>query len=265
VNELEAFLLGLIQGATEFLPVSSSGHLAIGQALLDLRVPGLGFEVALHAATLLSVLIVYWRRVWALVAGAARGERQAWRYIGLLALATAPAGVVALAFGHWIERVFETPEVAGFALLVTGSFLWWSRTILMKGPKRTPGLKEALLMGVAQAFALIPGISRSGATVVTGLALGVDAREAAAFSFLMAVPAILGAVVLQVPGFREEGHSLGGGHLVLGGVVAALTGILAIRMFVRMLESRSFHRFAPYCWAVGGGFLLYLAIQTFGG
>ena len=147
-------------------------------------------------------------------------------------------------------------------LLVTGGFLWTSRRAMARDPNRKPGVWDAVFMGLAQAFAIIPGISRSGATVVAGLWLGIEAEEAATFSFLMAVPAILGAAVLQLPELMAGAEGLeaaiGAGPLLLGGVVAAVAGILAIWSFVAMLKRRSFHRFAPYCWAVGGLFLLYL-------
>jgi undecaprenyl-diphosphatase len=262
---LDALILGLIQGFTEFLPVSSSGHLVIGQALLGIRVPGVAFETAVHVATLLSVLLVFRKRVGALVVGAVRGEAGAWRYLGLLALATLPAVVVGLGARHTLEGLFEAPQVAGVALLITGGFLWTSRGAMARNPTAEPGVREAFLMGLAQAFAIIPGISRSGATVVAGLWLGVEAEEAATFSFLMAVPAIMGAAGLQLPelmgggeGLGEATGGLGVGPLVLGGLVAAAAGVLAIRTFVAMLKRRSFHRFAPYCWLVGSLFLIYL-------
>jgi undecaprenyl-diphosphatase len=175
---LDALILGLIQGFTEFLPVSSSGHLVIGQALLDIQVPGVAFETAVHVATLLSVLLVFRKRVGALVVGAVRGEAGAWRYLGLLALATLPAVVVGLGARHTLEGLFEAPQVAGVALLITGGFLWTSRGAMARNPTAEPGVREAFLMGLAQAFAIIPGISRSGATVVAGLWLGVEAEEA---------------------------------------------------------------------------------------
>ena len=116
-------------------------------------------------------------------------------------------------------------------------------------------------MGLAQAFAIIPGISRSGATVVVGLWLGVEAEEAATFSFLMAVPAILGAAILEAPGLMAGGGDLGAGPLMLGSIAAAVAGVLAIRTFVAMLKRKSFHRFGPYCWGVGGLFLFYLLMR----
>jgi undecaprenyl-diphosphatase len=260
MSVLESFILGIVQGATEFLPVSSSGHLVIGQELMSLRLPGVAFEVALHVATLVSVVLVYRKRLWALIAGGLRGKHDAWQYLAFLFLATLPAAVVGLGAGDAIGGLFEVPWVAGAALLLTGSFLWSARGALGRDPKGPPTLRVALLMGLAQAFAIIPGISRSGATVVTGLWLGVEPEETAEFSFLMAIPAILGAAVLQLPDVRAGGPGVDTAPLLLGAVAAGITGFLAIRTFVAMLRNRSFHRFAPYCWGVGGLFLLYLAL-----
>lgn len=260
MSVLESFILGIVQGATEFLPVSSSGHLVIGQELLSLRLPGVAFEVALHVATLASVVLVYRKRLWGLVAGGLRGQQEAWRYIAFLFMATLPAAAVGLGAEEAIGGLFEVPWVAGAALLLTGSFLWSARGAMGRDPKAPPTLRVVLLMGFAQAFAIIPGISRSGATVVTGLWLGVEPEEAAEFSFLMAIPAILGAAVLQLSDFRTGGSDMDPAPLLLGAVAAGVTGFLAIRTFVAMLRNRSFHRFAPYCWAVGGLFLLYLAL-----
>ncbi len=264
MSYLDAFVLGLLQGLTEFLPVSSSGHLVMGQELLDVRIPGVAFEVAVHIATLFSVLVVFRKRVWALASGALRLDKEAWRYIGLLAAGTVPAAVVGLSARNLLEGLFENPVVVGFALLVTGGFLWTSRGAVAREPQAKPTLLAAAVMGLAQAFAIIPGISRSGATVVAGLWMGVEAEEAAAFSFLMAVPAILGAAVLELPAPGGEPAGMGGlatGPLLAGSLVAAVAGVLAIWTFVVMLKRRSFHRFGPYCWGVGGLFLLYLFLR----
>lgn len=256
----DAVLLGLVQGATEFLPVSSSGHLVMAQELLAVDVPGVLFEVAVHVATLLSIVIVYRGRLIELARGAYAGDRDAYQYIGLLIVATVPAAVVGITAKGAIEGLFDNPYAPGVALLVTGSFLWSSKSALPRATQSRPGWGAALLIGVAQAFALVPGISRSGATVVAALWLGVEAREAAAFSFLMAVPAIAGAAVLQAPELAG-GTTLSASVLIGGGVVAAVTGILAIRTFVAVLRRRAFHLFAPYCWAVGVVFLLYLRLR----
>lgn len=258
---LDAILLGLIQGITEFLPVSSSGHLVMGQTLLDVRVPGVSFEVAVHVATLFSVLLVFRKRVAELAMGVFRRDAEALRYLGLLVLATLPAVVVGLAARKALEGLFDMPGVAAVALLITGSFLWTSKGALARNPEGNPGPREAILMGFAQAFAIIPGISRSGATVVTGLWLGLEAEEAATFSFLMAVPAILGAAVLELPELLSGASGMGGGPLILGSAVAGVAGVLAIWTFLAMLKRRSFHRFGPYCWMVGSLFLLYILIR----
>jgi undecaprenyl-diphosphatase len=253
MNLWEAALLGVVQGATEFLPVSSSGHLVIVQILLGVNESGVLFEVAVHLATLFSILLVYRERVLALLKGAVARDAEALRYIGLLVVATIPAGLVGVLWKDAIESLFEMPEAPGIALLVTGAILWSSRGPLQRAEGVRPGWGTALLIGVAQAFALVPGISRSGTTVVAALWLGVEAREAAAFSFLMAVPAIGGAAVLQ------NGDLAGGGGpdwtvLLVGAALAAVTGVLANRTFVALLGRRAFHQFAPYCRVVGALF-----------
>ncbi len=256
----DAIVLGLIQGATEFLPVSSSGHLVMAQAVLAVDVPGVVFEVAVHVATLLSIVVVYRARVVELAVGMAARDRRAWGYVGLLLVATVPAGLLGVLAGDAIEALFDDPYVAGFALIVTGGFLWSSRSALGRASGSRPTPWVALVIGLAQAVALIPGISRSGATVVAALWLGLEAREAAAFSFLMAIPAIAGAAVLQLPELAD-GAALPLGVLGVGSLVAAVTGVLAIRTFVALLGRRAFHFFAPYCWLVGIAFVAYLGLR----
>ena len=259
MTPLEAIILGIVQGATEFLPVSSSGHLVIGQTLLGVSSPGVVFEVAVHVATLVSILVVYRTRVGELAVGAVRRDPASLRYVGLLVVATLPAVVVGLLFEDVVEALFENPVAPGVALLVTGLVLWTSRSALPRAKGSVPTWTAALLIGIAQAFAITPGISRSGSTVVAALWLGVAPREAAAFSFLMAVPAISGAAVLQLGDLG--GGDLGWAPLALGSAFAAVTGVLAIRTFVAMLARESFHFFAPYCWIVGGLFLAYLGTR----
>ncbi len=256
----EAVFLGALQGATEFFPVSSSGHLVVGQTLLGLEIPGVQFEVVVHVATLISVMVVYRGRLITLLYGTLRQEGDAWRYVGLLALATVPAGIVGVLFGDAIEELFESPFVPAFGFFVTGAILWSTRRALARKEWTRPGWGVALLIGFAQAFALVPGISRSGTTVAMALWLGVAAEEAAAFSFLMAIPAIAGAALLQMPDLASQGLTVSGPALAAGFVVAAITGTLAIKAFVAVLERRAFHRFAIYCWALGAAFLFYLLV-----
>lgn len=253
----ESIVLGIVQGATEFLPVSSSGHLVLTQELMGLSLPGVVFEVAVHLATLLSILLVYRERVAKLLSGIVRRERESLAYAGQIVLATVPAAVIGLLFKDRIEAIFESPVVTGVALIVTGFLLWSTRAALKRDPEGLPTFRIALLMGFAQAFALVPGISRSGSTVVAALWLGVSGREAAAFSFLMAIPAISGAAVLQIPDL--QGSTLPLSVLLAGSAAAATTGVLAIRSFVVLLQKQAFYRFSYYLWPAGVAFLVYLA------
>ncbi len=262
MTELQALVLGFLQGATEFLPVSSSGHLVMGQELLGIVLPGITFEVVVHVATLLSVVLVYRKRLWDLVRGTlVDRDRESWRYVGLLALATLPVAVVGLTLGDRVEAAFESPATVGLALLFTGTFLFSTRWALLRSAKPVFGWRTALLVGLAQCVALLPGVSRSGVTVTAALWLGVSPVEAAAFSFLLSIPAIAGAAVLQAPGLGQAVGEVGMGPLAVGFGVAAVTGVLAIHLFVRMLRNRSFPLFALYCWGVGLLFLAWLWIR----
>ena len=257
----ESLILGVIQGVTEFLPVSSSGHLVMGQALFDIRIPGVRFEVALHVATLASVLLVYRSRIQALLTSAVvRREREELRYLGLLFVASIPAGTVGILFSDWLEALFERPRVVGIALLMTGALLFSTRWALRRESAPRIALGTALIIGVAQACAIIPGVSRSGATVVAALWLGVSPVEAAAFSFLLSIPVIAGAGILQL-GDLAESQGPSGIVLALGSLAAAAAGVLAIRLFLVMLMNRSFPGFAWYCWAAGLGFLGWLGLS----
>lgn len=259
MTDLEALLLGLVQGLTEFLPVSSSGHLVIAQSLMALVDEGVVFEVVVHVATLVSVLVFYRRRVWELLTGVLRGRAEALRYAGKLIVATLPAVVVVLAFGDFLEAQFDTPAVSGVCLLVTGAILWTTRWTAPRAEATEPGWGAAFLIGCAQAFAILPGISRSGSTVAAALALRVDPVAAAEFSFLMSVVAITGAAVRTAPelaGVTPDAVT----PLLLGFATALLAGIAAIWLFVRLLRRRAFHFFAWYAWAVGAGFLAWLTL-----
>ncbi len=259
MSALEALVLGLIQGLTEFLPVSSSGHLVLAAALLGATDEGIVFEIAVHLATLLAIVVFYRRRIAELLVGALQGRAEAWRYHGKLALATVPAVALALSARDAIEAQFERPAVAASALLVTGLLLWTTRTTLPRATGAEPSWNAALWIGCAQALAMIPGISRSGSTVVAALALGVAPLAAAEFSFLLGVVAIAGAAVLTLGDATALDPSLIA-PLAVGGAAALVSGIAAIWLFVRVLGTRHFHRFAYYVWIVGAVALFWLAV-----
>ncbi len=258
----EAIFLGLVQGLTEFLPVSSSGHLVLTEALLGLRTPGVTFELAVHLATLLAILWVYRTRVGKLAVGTVRGDRSSLRYVGLLILASVPAGLAGLFGQDFFEFQFGQPVTVALLLLVTGVLVYTVHLTRQSAADEEPSAAQALWIGVAQAFAILPGISRSGATVAMGSWRGVEVVRLAEFSFLLSVPAVLGAAVLQL---GELGPSAAGG--LTPGILAAafaaalVSGIFAIQLFVRMLKHKHFTRFAYYCWAAGGAYLMAAAFS----
>lgn len=261
MNFFEAIVLGIVQGLTEFLPVSSSGHLVIAETLLDVPTPGVFVEVALHLATLVSVLIVYRRRVAALAVGTLRRDPAALRYVGLLLLASVPAGIVGVFFKDAIEAAFDTPWVTGVMLLITGLLLWSTRFLRERSWLDGPRTRSAVVMGVAQAFAILPGISRSGSTITAGLWGRLQGDRAAEFSFLMSVIAISGAVVLQLGEIGESLRQVGGASILAGFLTAMVAGVAAIRFLLWLLRRQTFYTFAYYVWIVGGLFLIFLGVR----
>ncbi len=260
MTDLEAFILGLIQGLTEFLPVSSSGHLVVLQALFGAEQQGILIEIVVHVATLVSVLIFYRRRIGALIAGAIRGDADALTYGLKLVVATLPAVLLVLVAGDFLDTLFESTAAAGVGFLITGGILWSTRKTAPSAQLRGPGWGAALLIGCAQALAIVPGISRSGATVAAALALGVAPLAAAEFSFLMSVIAISGAAVRALP----ELVSVPSGviaPLAIASASALVFGVAAIWIFVRLLQTRGFHYFAYYAWAVGLAVFIGLAVS----
>lgn len=250
MNLWQGILLGFVQGLTEFLPVSSDGHLAVIGHVAGVHTPGVFVEVALHVATLGSILVVYGRRFWELVLGVLRRDPEAVRYAGLLIIGMIPAGIVGLFLEDLIARAFDSLWAAGLGFLITAAALLSTRNRGPEGASRpTPG--GALLIGLAQALAPLPGISRSGMTIASGLLVGLGAVAAADFSFLMAIPLIAGAGLLEARHAAADVALVGAVPLIVAGVVAFLSGVFAIRFLVAMLRRGRFHVFAPYCIAIG--------------
>jgi undecaprenyl-diphosphatase len=215
-------------------------------------------EVALHVATLGSILVVYGGRFWRLVVNVLRRQPDALRYAGLLIIGMIPAGFVGIFLEHLIERAFESLWAAGIGFLVTGALLWSTRH--RGGEERAGGGPQgatqptpagALIIGLAQAFAPLPGVSRSGTTIASGLWVGLGAVAAADFSFLMAIPLIAGAGLLEARHASIDIAQVGAVPLLVGCVVAFLAGVFAIRFLVAMLRRGRFYAFAPYCFAIG--------------
>jgi len=251
VSILAAAVLGLIQGLTEFLPVSSSGHLAVLEHLWKLPAESrLPLTTMLHGATALAVVFyfapVLVRLVRGLWAPVREQRRASWRLIGFLWLALVPAGVAGLALRSLIDRAFSSPLLVGLMLFVTGGALFGTR---FARPRGRTGWIRAALVGVAQAIALLPGISRSGATIAGGLYLGMERKEAFEFSFLLSLPAVAGAFLLEL---REVDFAvLNPAGVAVGMALAFASGLAALSLLARAVTSHRLHWFAPYCWAAG--------------
>ena len=255
-------LLAVVQGLTEFFPVSSSGHLVMLEALFGTREgsarTGLMFEIAVHIGTLGAVIIFYRTKLIllckALLASVFSGRdgykryRNEVRFIGLVILGTIPAGVVGVLFSDQIEATFDSPSLSALLLVATGIYLLMTRLRAVQG---SLGWQSALIIGVAQAIAILPGCSRSGWTITTGLLLGVGFAEAAEYSFLLSIPAILGALVLTL--VKEPGALSAGSlaPLLIGAAAAFLAGLVALKLLIGILNRGAFHRFAYYLLPVG--------------
>ena len=272
---ISAIVLGVVQGLTEFLPVSSSGHLVLLQKIFGIEEPALFFDTMLHAGTLLAVFVVLWRDIWAIL------RRLIQPLTGFLILATIPAVVAALAFGNLIEHAFESGQFLGFSFLATAALLCTAELLSRRAGAGT-GLKragdmnwpDALAVGIFQAIAIIPGLSRSGATISGALFRKLDRNFAARFSFLLSIPAILGAVVLQVKDLAKSGIAANGGvatgsinaavnsagagpaALIAGTLSAAIVGFFAIRLMLKIIREKSLFGFAVYTAVLGAIILI---------
>lgn len=210
---LQSIFLGVVQGLTEFLPVSSSGHLVFFQSLMGLKEPPIFFDVMLHIGTLLAVVVYFWTDICEIAQGLGAVLKRKHKNLPqvklflLIILASIPTGLMGILFKDWFESFFSRPKLVGGMLLITGLVLWLTRFTKKEGkPLGRMGWIDAILIGIAQGFAILPGISRAGATISTGLFCGLDRELSGKFSFLLSIPAILGATLLE---FRKiDGKSV---------------------------------------------------------
>ncbi|MFN0198074.1 MAG: undecaprenyl-diphosphate phosphatase [Planctomycetaceae bacterium] len=252
---IKAIILGVVQGIAEFLPISSSGHLVIAEELLKFDTHGnLLFDVMLHLGTLGSILIVYRHEIWKVL--------NSRKLCLAVVVGTLPAVVVGLSLKDFFERAFDNPLLVGCCLLITAA-------LLIAGQRGERGLnsldaitlKQAFCIGLFQAFAILPGVSRSGSTIVGGLLLGLERQSAATFSFLLAIPAIAGAGVLTAHDAWQEsiatesasgvGLSIDWGPVLAGTFVSFIVGLMALRTLIRLITQRRLHWFAGYCLIAG--------------
>lgn len=261
---VKAIILGIVQGLTEFLPVSSSGHLVIGSELLNFQEQGVAFDICLHLGTLVAVVVVFRQEIMAMIAAPfqfASGIRDdEVRHFFLwdvyVILATLPAVVVGLSCKDTIESFFGSTLIAYCMLIVTGLMMVCAQFIPEKGKSLT--WWRSVLIGCAQAFAIMPGISRSGSTIFMGMLLGVPRETVARFSFIMSIPAIVGAAVLQLGDFFENPPASGTVfNLLAGAVVSAIAGYLAIKLLLDIIRRNRLQWFGYYCLVIAFIGLMY--------
>ena len=268
VNLVEAIILGIIQGLTEFLPVSSSGHLVLLQQLFGLKEAELFFDVCVHLGTLVAVMIVFRQEIKNIILallrlGALAGRKD--RLLStvaadpelkmalLIVIGTIPTAVLGLLFNRIADRLFSSAFMVGVMLMVTGLLLWITRRTTPNN--HPPGVdrltaKNAILIGIMQGLAIIPGISRSGSTISIGLLLGVNRELAARYSFLLSIPAIVGAGLLSLTNGLSR-TDLTFQIPLAGAITAAFVGYAALKALLHVVKKGRLYGFAPYCWLVG--------------
>ncbi len=263
---IQSIILGIVQGLTEFLPVSSSGHLVIFKSYLGTDTQGAVWEISLHFGTLLAIIGVFFKDIFEILRGVCLsckkvflGERlinifrndNNTRIFLLVLIGTIPTALIAFFFRGTFESLFNKPVLAGLMLLVTGTVLWFTRRYLViNSNKKKLGICDALVIGTVQGLAITPGISRSGTTIAAATFRGVDRVFAAKFSFLLAIPAILGAMamILKDPiNFKNDELSF----LVTGSIIAAVTGYVSLRFLIKIITAGKLYLFSYYCWPVG--------------
>jgi len=274
MDYIQALILGVLQGFTEYLPVSSSGHLVLGQKLLGLEDPEkfLTFDIAVHAATVLSTLVVLRKEVFWIFKGlfvklkpvgtppvedplSRLSEEQ--KYALKIIVSMIPIGFVGVVMKDWVEAAFNGPHVVPVCLLVTAVLLTLSFYIRPR-EKKDISIKDSFIIGLAQAAAVLPGLSRSGSTIATGLLLGVKKADLAQFSFLMVIPPILGQSLLEILKYDPSGPSVELGVLAAGFIAAFISGCLACKVMIALVKNCQLIWFALYC-AIASGVAFYIA------
>uniref|UniRef100_A0A7C4MR38 Undecaprenyl-diphosphatase n=1 Tax=Desulfatirhabdium butyrativorans TaxID=340467 RepID=A0A7C4MR38_9BACT len=273
MNLLEAIILGIVQGLTEFLPVSSSGHLVLLQHLFGLKEAELVFDVSVHVGTILAVLIFLRREIFAIL-GSLRDTGALWlkgringpiawqipeiRLAVLVVVGSIPTGILGLAFHKIAETLFSTVLIVSIDLIITGLLLALTRFFGKWGRKADRmTIRDGLIIGLVQGIAIMPGISRSGSTISAAVFLGIEQETATRFSFLLSIPAVMGAALLSLKGL----HQISAEHLGLiaaGTMSAALVGYASLGFLVKIARKGNLHFFAPYCMLVGIAGLIWL-------
>ncbi len=271
-TSVESIILGIIQGLTEFLPISSTAHLVIIPKLFGWHAQllnSLTFDVALHLGTLLAVLSYFFKDTAELIAGFFRGlSKRSFsadpksRLSLLILIGTLPAGVLGVLLEKWVETKFRTPGVLAGALIVLGVVMWYAERTGSRIKKNDSlSMKDAIIIGFAQALALVPGTSRSGITISSGLFLGYDREEAARFSFLLSIPVIAGAAILKLRMFAHGVPPNDIAPLLIGTLFSALIGFLAIKYFMRYLRRHTMNVFVWYRFIFAAVIIIFFYVK----
>jgi undecaprenyl-diphosphatase len=255
--------LGLIQGLTEFFPVSSSGHLVIAKYFLKIYLPKAAFEAFIHFGTSLSVIVLFRKEIKELLISFFNSIYKIFqgkcfssifknnynsKFAWFLLISTVPAVIIGYSFDYYFEMLFSKPLIVPFMLTITGALLWIGNKNYLSGKKNISQItyKDAILIGLAQAIAIIPGISRSGLTVFTGLYCNLDREFAAKYSFILSIPIILGATIFKLRELLSLNISYY--NLILAGLISLISGYGAMKIFIRILKSRKLYVFSYYLW-----------------
>ena len=244
---LDAIIIGFVQGITEFLPISSSGHLVIFQKILNINAPGNLIEVSAHLGTLISILFIYKTDIWCLVATSKTPKSK--YYIFLIILATTPSVVFVILSKSFLLSLFDSVGSVSIALLFTGIILFISG--FRKHANQELNISKGLIIGMSQALAIIPGISRSGMTISLALILGISAKEAARFSFMLAIPAIFGATIITLLDAQFNQYQQMIYPLLVTALVSFVSGYIALNFLIKILNTGKFYYFSFYCIFIG--------------
>lgn len=268
---LKAIILGIVQGLTEFLPISSSGHLVLAQSILNVKEPPLFFDTMLHFGTLLAVVVFFRRDIVDILLSILgrdpslvnrnsnyKTKKSARLFAWYIIIGTIPTLMIALILKKTVEKAFSDPLVVSMMLIITGTILWLSTRIGQRGKQLNAS--RAIIIGVVQGISTLPGISRSGSTISTALMAGIDGEQSAKFSLLLSLPAVFGATILQLRDIDSFNFPIIA--IIIGALTAFVVGYISISFLVRTLKRGHFSVFAYYCWAIGAFSLFWQIIWT---
>lgn len=242
-------ILALVQGITEFLPISSSGHLSILKTFLDINSDGALIEVVLHAGTLMSILLFYRKRLSKIFKRILNKDEESLRFFSCVIVAIIPIGIIGFIFGDSIEYLFNNTKLVCLFLIITGIFLIFSN--FWRSKISNFNTRKSFLIGLAQMFAILPGMSRSGLTIGMGNIIGIDAKKSAEFSFIIAIPVLTGVIVKYFLNLEWDSISISINYLFLGLIISFITGLLSLRWLISLLEKGKFWYFGLYCIFIG--------------